>query len=206
MKYLAMLAFFLVLLISTPAYAVYFEIPASTVDQAFILNIDPNTWIKITLKNMVANRSMDNIALTFRDPQLNELFHIFIKTSGEIWYSYQSPVYLGRWRNDTEIYIGFYGDKVVLSIGYPSSSNKTEMPVPITRVYDVRVHSNDDRNRAYVSGTIVIERTNVFDIGETVSGITGSFYSLIPLIFTIVSVAIPLMIARVILKTLSKVF
>ncbi|MEM4670925.1 MAG: hypothetical protein QXJ84_00930 [Desulfurococcaceae archaeon] len=166
------------------------------------MNIDSPVWIKITLKDLIANASMDNIALTFRDPQLNELFHIYIKTNGEIWYSYQSPVYLGKWSNSTEIYVGL-SDKVVLSIGYPlSSANKTELPVSISRVYDVRAHSNDDVNKAYTAGSIIIEKATVVDPTE----ITNVTYSIIPLVFTIVMITVPLLILKTVLKSIDKFF
>ncbi|MEM1832600.1 MAG: hypothetical protein QXJ97_13850 [Desulfurococcaceae archaeon] len=196
-------AVLLAVIIAAPAHALYLEIPASTIDQSYVLNLDPQVWIKIRLKDLVANRSMDNIALTFRDPQLNELFHIYIKTNGEVWYSYQSPVYLGKWRNGTEIYVGLFSDKVVLSIGHPSSSaNKTELPVSISRVYDVRVHSNDDTNKAYTAGSIIIEKATVVNPTE----VTSVTYSIIPLVFTIVMITVPLLVLKTVLKSIDKFF
>ncbi|MEM4847010.1 MAG: hypothetical protein QW794_04550 [Thermosphaera sp.] len=200
---LATIAVFLAVFIAVPAHALYLEIPASTVNQSFILNLDPPVWIKITLKDLVANRSMDNVALTFRDPNLYELFHIYIKTHGEIWYSYQAPERLGTWSNGTEIYVGLFSNKVVLSIGHPSSSaNKVELPVPITRVYDVRVHSNDDTNRAYIAGTIIIEKVTVVDPTE----IMNVTYSMLPLIFTVVIIAVPLLVLNRVFKSIGKLF
>ncbi|MEM1641161.1 MAG: hypothetical protein QW206_06190 [Acidilobaceae archaeon] len=196
-------AVFLAVIIAAPAHALYLEIPASTIDQSYVLNLDPQVWIKIRLKDLVANRSMDNLGLTFRDPNLYELFHIYIKTHGEIWYSYQAPEYLGKWSNGTEIYVGLFRDKVVLSIGHPSSSaNKVELPVPITRVYDVRVHSNDDTNRAYTAGIIIIEKVTVVDPTE----IMNVTYSMLPLIFTVVIIAVPLLVLNSVFKSIGKLF
>jgi len=200
---LAAIAVFLAVAIAVPAYALYLEIPASTTDRSYVLNLDPPVWIKITLKDLVANASMDNVALTFRDPQLYELFHIYIKTGGEIWYSYRAPEYLGKWGNGTEIYVGLFSDKVVLSIGYTlSAEHKTELPVQITRVHDVRVHSNDDANPAFTAGTIFIEKATVIDPTE----ITNVTYSIIPLIFTVVILAVPLLVLRLVFKSIGKIF
>ncbi|MEM0469278.1 MAG: hypothetical protein QXJ26_00525 [Desulfurococcaceae archaeon] len=139
---LAAIAVFLAVAIAVPAYALYLEIPASTTDRSYVLNLDPPVWIKITLKDLVANASMDNVALTFRDPQLYELFHIYIKTGGEIWYSYRAPEYLGKWGNGTEIYVGLFSDKADNARARRESPQQRRCKPSVHSWYNIHRESN----------------------------------------------------------------
>lgn len=210
MRKTSILAVFLMLFITIPAYALYLEIPASTVNQAYILNIKPPMWFKITLKDMVPNTAMDNIALTFRGlpPEYPELLHVYIKTNGEVLYATSTiqPTQLGTWNNGTEIYIGFYSDKIVLSIDNPISSlNKAEVDASVQTVYDVRVHSNDDISPAYLAGSIILEETVVYDPSEASRAVSSTVSAMFPLLITMVSLMIPLTFLKFISKILSRI-
>jgi len=66
----------------------------------------------------------------------------------------------------------------------------------------VRVHSNDDTNKAFINGTIIIRETMVvepIDVSSTIN-------SMLPIVFTIITIAIPVLFLKYILKILKKIF
>jgi len=188
--------------------SVYYEIPASTVDKVYVLNATLPVWYKITLKGLVANTSMDNIALSFRDDTAAEILNLFIKTYGKLVVT--MPKFnvlekeIGNWTDGTTIYIYFGNDKIEIYLDSPYGSPVYNYSVSTSyNIYDVRVHSNDDTHQAYTAGTIILEETTVINPAETITETTTAVF---PLMITLIGIAIPLMFIKIIIRFLNKIF
>lgn len=196
----------IILLPLSPVHALSLEIPANTVNQTYELNATLPVGYVITLKGLVANTSMDNIALSFRTSAYYEVLNIFIKTGGTIAVSSQVfnilPKEIGQWSDGTAIYVYFKTNSIEVYIGSPMGTPAFNYTVPSSyNLYDLRVHSNDDTNPAYTSGVISISDIPIIDF----SGLSKTVEQLIPLLISIIPIAVPLMFIRAFFKPLESI-